>query len=76
MTDKAKPDGRDTSKDVQGEGNYSASRRFDEREQKFVKDHKAEIPQKGKEAEQALDGKEGEDLRKAEDKAKGHAHGQ
>jgi hypothetical protein len=74
MTDKAKPDGHDTSGDVRGEGNYSASRRFDEAEQKFVKDHKAGIPAKGKEAEKALEGKEGEDLRKAAEKAKTHAH--
>jgi hypothetical protein len=62
--------------DIHGEGNYSASRRFDEAQKKFVKEHAAEIPEKGKEAERALEGKEGEDLRAAEEKAKAHARGQ
>lgn len=70
MTATKKSDGQD----VRGEGNYSASRRFDEAEQKFVKDHKADIPKRGKAAEKALDGKEGADLRKAEEQAKSHAH--
>ena len=67
-----KPDGQD----VHGEGNYSASRRFDEAQKKFVKEHESEIPKKGKEAERALEGKEGHDLRAAEKKAKSHARGQ
>lgn len=74
MTNKQKPDGHDTSADVRGEGNYSASRRFDKAERKFVHDHKSEIPQKGREAEKALEGKGGDKLRNAEAEAKSHAH--
>jgi hypothetical protein len=49
--------------DIQGEGNYDAARRFDEEEQAFVK--KGGIEKKAREAEQALDGPEAEELEKA-----------
>jgi hypothetical protein len=58
---------------VEGEGSYEATRRFDEKERKFVHDKKAEIPGMGKDAEKALDGPEGEELRKAEETAKSKA---
>ena len=48
---------------IQGEGDYDAARRFDEDEREFVK--KGGIEKKAREAEQALDGPEGEDLEKA-----------
>ena len=51
------------SKDIQGEGNYEAARRIDEEERRFVKTGKVE--QKAKEAEEALDGHEGEALERA-----------
>ena len=70
MTDKK----QGTDKDVHGEGNYTATRNFDRAEENFVKSHKQEIPAKGKEAERALEGKEGEELRKAEERAKSHSH--
>jgi hypothetical protein len=57
-------------KDVHGEGNYSAARRFDAREGKFVEKNRQKIPVMGKEAEDALDGPEGDELRKAEDRAR------
>jgi hypothetical protein len=50
-------------KDIQGEGNYDAARRFREAEEKFVKT--ADIEGKAKEAEEALDGPEGEELERA-----------
>jgi hypothetical protein len=62
------------NQDVKGEGNYSASRRFDTEEAKFVERNKQNIPQMGKDAEKALDGPEGDELRKAEDRARGHSH--
>ncbi len=75
MTDQAKQKGDGAAKDVKGEGNYSATRRFDEAEQKFVHGHKDEISGKAREAEKALDGKEGGDLKRAADKAAAHARG-
>jgi hypothetical protein len=58
MTDKSK---------IQGEGNYDAARKFDAEERAFVE--KGGIEQKAKEAEQALDGPEGEDLERARKEA-------
>jgi len=49
-----------------GEGDYAASRRFDKDEASFVEKNKASIPAMGKEAEKALEGPEGADLREAE----------
>jgi hypothetical protein len=47
----------------QGEGNYDAARRFDEEERKFVKS--GQVEQKAKEAEEALEGPEAEELERA-----------
>ena len=60
-------------KQVMGEGDYQASRKFLNDEAKFVKRHKAEIPQMGKAAEASLDGPQGGELRAAEEEAKGHS---
>jgi hypothetical protein len=58
-------------KDLQGEGNYDAARRYDEEQEKFAKSGKVE--QKAKEAEEALDGPEGEELERArQETGKGH----
>lgn len=50
-------------KDIQGEGNYDAARKFDDEERAFVKS--GQVEQKAKEAEEALDGPEGEELERA-----------
>ena len=50
-------------KQIQGEGNYDAARRFRKEEMEFVKSGKVE--QKAREAEEALDGPEGEELERA-----------
>lgn len=60
--------------DVPGEGNYSAARRFRQGEEKFVAKNKRRIPGLGKDAEEALDGPEGDELRRAEDRAGAHSH--
>ena len=60
-------------KQVMGEGDYAASRKFLKDEAKFVKRHKAEIPQMGKDAEAAMDGPQGAELRAAEDEARNHS---
>jgi len=48
---------------IQGEGNYDAGRRFQQEEQAFVKSGKVE--DKAREAKEALDGPEGEELERA-----------
>jgi hypothetical protein len=58
---------------VEGEGSYEATRRFDKQEEKFVHDNKSKIPGMAKDAEKALDGPEGDELRKAEEIAKSKA---
>ncbi len=59
MTDKPTP----RKPDIQGEGNYDAARKFDAEERAFVKS--GQVEQKAKEAEDALDGPEGEELERA-----------
>lgn len=49
--------------EIQGEGNYDAARRFQKEEHKFVESGKVE--RKAREAEEALDGPEGEELERA-----------
>jgi hypothetical protein len=59
MTDKTKtPDSQ-----IQGEGNYDAARKFDAEERAFVQS--GQVENKAKEAEDALDGPEAEDLERA-----------
>ena len=60
-------------KPAMGEGNYEASRKFLKDEAKFVKRHKAEIPQMGKNAEAAMEGPQGGELRAAEQEAMSHS---
>ena len=48
---------------IEGEGSYEAAKRFGEAEAKFVKD--GSVASKAREAEEALDGPEGEALEKA-----------
>ncbi len=48
---------------IQGEGDYEAARKFDKDEREFVA--KGGVEKKAREAEQALDGPEGEELERA-----------
>ncbi|UTP41266.1 hypothetical protein M9M90_08830 [Phenylobacterium sp. LH3H17] len=48
---------------IQGEGNYDAARRYRKEQEAFAKT--GPVEQKAKEAEQALDGPEGEELERA-----------
>ena len=57
-------------KQIVGEGDYAASRKFDKDQASFVKRNKAKIPALAKEAEAALDGPEGDSLRAAEQEAR------
>ena len=54
--------------DLQGEGNYDASRRYRQGLEKSVREGKSE--ELGKKAEKALEGAEGDTLRKADEKGK------
>lgn len=70
---------KDTTKDtdakseVQGEGNYDASRRYDKKLEKFVDERRSEIPGMAQDAERVLEGPEGDELRKAEEIGKAKA---
>lgn len=55
-------------KDLQGEGNYDATRRYDEGVKQSVEKGNAE--ELARKAKQALEGPEGEELRKAEEKGR------
>ena len=53
-----------TGKDkIQGEGNYDAARKFDAEQRAFV--GKGRVEKKAREAEEALDGPEAEELERA-----------
>jgi hypothetical protein len=60
-------------KQIVGEGDYAATRKFDRDEANFVARNKARIPALGKAAEAALDGPDGDALREAEASAAGHS---
>src|ERR1700753_470804 len=60
-------------KQVMGEGDYEATRKFDADQSSFVARNKAKIPEMGKAAEKALEGPEGDSLREAEAIAAGHS---
>lgn len=57
------------TKDVIGEGNYTASRNFRNEETSFIRNNRAEIAAKAKEAERALEGPEGDELRRADEES-------
>ena len=58
---------------VQGEGDYISARKYQEAQHKFAKD--GPVKEKAKEAEDALDGPEGEELEAARvESAKGEPH--
>jgi hypothetical protein len=63
---KAKKKAPKKKKQIVGEGDYAATRAFDQEQATFVKRNKAKIPAMGKAAEAALEGPEGEALRDAE----------
>jgi hypothetical protein len=55
-----------STRKIKGEGDYAASRAFLKDQSGFVVKNKAKIPAMGKEAEKALEGPEGAELREAE----------
>jgi hypothetical protein len=59
---------------VEGEGNYTAAREYDREVEKTAKSGKVE--RKAKAAKRAVEGSEGDQLRRAEDEGQRHAHGE
>lgn len=60
----AAPDGKGSDSGVEGEGSYTATRAYNKGVEKTVKS--GQVDQKAREAKEALEGPEGEDLRRAE----------
>lgn len=66
------PDPENDQSKIEGEGSYTATRRYDEGVERSVAEGKTE--ELAKKAASALDGPEGDELRKAEEAAKqGHS---
>ena len=57
-----------------GEGNYRATRDYNRRTERFLDEHGNEVEDLARQAEQALDGEEGDELRRAEEQGKEPAH--
>lgn len=64
MTDKTQPDRASPS--VEGEGSYTAARDYQKAVRGFVEKNKDKIDDLAADAEHALDGAEGDELRNAE----------
>jgi hypothetical protein len=58
----------------EGEGNRTAAREFNAEERKFVAS--GQVEKKAREAQEAFDGKEGDELRRAEELGKSHSKGE
>jgi hypothetical protein len=67
-------DKKTTGQANEGEGNRTAARAYNKSQQQFVKS--GQVAEKAREAEDALEGREGEDLRRAEAEGKRHTHGE
>ena len=77
MDDKAKrPSGahEQSSAANQGEGDYRSARVYREHQREF--NESGQIEKKAREAEKAIEGKEGDELRRAEEAGKRHSHGE
>ncbi len=56
-----------------GEGSYKGSKDYDERSEKFLEKNRDKVTEMAREAADALDGSEGEELREAEQEGLDHA---
>lgn len=56
-----------------GEGNYKASRDYKDRTERFLDKNGDRIDDLARDAAEAVDGAEGEELREAEEEGKSHA---
>lgn len=58
----------------QGEGDYRSARNYDEHVRRTAES--GQVEKKAREAEKAIEGKEGDTLRRAEEMGKRHSHGE
>jgi hypothetical protein len=58
---------------IEGEGSYSGAREYEERMQDFIKRKGSQIESLAEDAEEALDGAEGDELKRAEEEGKSRA---
>jgi hypothetical protein len=58
----------------EGEGNKTAAREYNKETTEFAKS--GQVEEKAREAKQAMEGKEGDELRKAEREGQSHSHGE
>lgn len=70
----AAPPKESATQQNEGEGNRTAARAFNADEHRFVES--GQVEEKAREAEQALDGSEGQQLRRAEEEGKRHSKGE
>lgn len=63
-----------TEQKIEGEGNYTAARKYDEAQEKFARSGKVE--KAARDAERALDGPEAGALKRAEQEGKARAKGE
>jgi hypothetical protein len=63
-----------TAQKIEGEGNYTAAKRYDDAQKKFAQSGK--VGPAAEDAAKAVDGPEGPELRKAEELGKRHARGE
>jgi hypothetical protein len=56
-----------------GEGNYKASKDYDERSERFVAEKGDKVEDLARDAAKALDGSEGAELKQAEKEGRSHA---
>jgi hypothetical protein len=68
-------EGEEGGGQLEGEGSYTASRHFRTAQTGFVQRNRGRVTQMGKEAEAALEGREGDELRGAEEEARAHSAG-
>jgi len=73
-SDPKNPSAPDTRSANEGEGNKTAARHYNEAQQAFAKSGK--VDEKAREARDALDGPEGDALKRAEETGKSHAAGE
>ena len=73
-TDSGKGSDKGSGGANEGEGNRTAARHYEEATRDFVK--KGGVDEKAREAARAVDGPEGEALKRAEREGKSHAHGE
>jgi hypothetical protein len=58
---------------IEGEGSYSGTRDYNERTKDFIKRKSSQIESLAEDAEEALDGPEGDELKRAENEGKSRA---